>query len=72
MSLLMSLSIYIDLFWHICRVFATFTGLLKTAHRFSERQITELRPPDRDGGWDTIRCVCVCVETDYRVATSGL
>jgi hypothetical protein len=30
-------------------------GLLKTAHRFSERQLVEVRPPDRDGGWGSIR-----------------
>ena len=31
-------------------------GLLKTANRVSEQQRIELRPPDRDGGWDSIRC----------------
>ena len=30
-------------------------GLLKTAHRMSDKRLTEIRPPDRDGGWDSIR-----------------
>jgi len=39
MSLLMSLLISVGLFWHICRDSATFTGLLKTAHRFLESAV---------------------------------
>ena len=31
-------------------------GLLKTANRFSSERLVELRPPDADGGWDSIRC----------------